>query len=153
MQSGDEACDDGNTDDDDGCAGDCASVDDGFVCVRPGEDCVRVVTCGNGRIEGPETCDDRNATAGGPSLQVRIGVAAGEPVDRGDDIFGWTVNLASRICDAAEARQILTSDVVHELGASQGFRFRDVGTRTLKGFLEPAPLFELIVETDREPSP
>ena len=31
---------------------------------------------------------------------VRIGIAAGEPVDHNDDLFGSTVNLASRICDA-----------------------------------------------------
>lgn len=61
---GDEVCDDGNDAEGDGCAADCASVEENFACGRPGTPCVRVVTCGNARIEGDETCDDRNTVAG-----------------------------------------------------------------------------------------
>ena len=50
----------------------------------------------------------RSAEGMTPELRVRIGVAAGEPVDHNDDLFGSTVTLASRICDAAEAGCILT---------------------------------------------
>ena len=64
-------------------------------------------------------------------------MAAGEPVDRGNDLFGSTVNLASRICDAAGGGQILVSDIVQDLGGPLGFRFLEAGLRTLKGFLEP----------------
>ena len=85
----------------------------------------------------------RNATADGPALRIRIGMAAGEPVDRGDDLFGATVNLASRICDAADGEQILVSDVVQDLGGPLGFRFLEAGLRTLKGFQAPSPVFEL----------
>jgi class 3 adenylate cyclase len=87
--------------------------------------------------------DARNTTTDGPALRVRIGMAAGEPVDRGDDLFGSTVNLASRICDAADGGQILVSDVVKDLGGPLGFGFRELGLRTLKGFQEPSALFEL----------
>jgi class 3 adenylate cyclase len=87
--------------------------------------------------------DTRNASTDGPALRVRIGMAAGEPVDRGDDLFGSTVNLASRICDAADGGQILVSDVVQDLGAPLGFGFVEAGLRTLKGFQEPSQLFEL----------
>lgn len=84
-----EACDDGNTDDGDGCAADCSRVEDDFVCVRPGEDCVRVVTCGNGRIEGSETCDDRNTTPGdGCDERCQI-----EP--------GWVCPVVGAACRAA----------------------------------------------------
>ena len=41
--------------------------------------------------------DERNVISPAPALRVRIGIAAGEPVDRNDDLFGSTVNLASRI--------------------------------------------------------
>ena len=54
-----------------------------------------------------------------------------------------TVNLASRICDAADGGQILVSDVVQDLGGPLGFRFLEAGLRTLKGFQEPSALFEL----------
>ena len=52
-------------------------------------------------------------------LLVRIGIAAGEPVDHNDDLFGSTVNLASRICDASDPGHILTSDLVHEMGTGE----------------------------------
>lgn len=78
-----------------------------------------------------------------PELKVRIGLAAGEPVDHNDDIFGSTVNLASRICAVAEAGHILVSDVVRDLGSQRGYRFEDLGERDLKGFTQPTRVFEL----------
>ena len=75
--------------------------------------------------------------------QVRIGMAAGEPVAHNDDLFGAAVNLASRICDAADARQILVSDLVQELGAKGGFSFQATGERPLKGFSDPTRVYEL----------
>lgn len=57
---GNEVCDDANTDNDDGCTGDCSAVEEKYACPVPGEACVRIVVCGNGRIEGDETCDDAN---------------------------------------------------------------------------------------------
>ena len=88
--------------------------------------------------------DERNAREEGPRLRVRIGLAAGEPIERGDDLFGATVNLASRICAAADGGQILVSAEVQELGVGAGYRFRDVGSRLLKGFAQPTPLYELL---------
>ena len=80
----------------------------------------------------------------GPELRVRIGIDAGEPVDHNDDLFGSTVTLASRICDAAAPGHVLTSDVVHDLGEKCGFSF-DVGhERILKGFSSPTRVFELV---------
>jgi class 3 adenylate cyclase len=74
--------------------------------------------------------------AGGatPELRVRIGIAAGKPVDHNDDLFGSTVNLASRICDAAEPGHILASDVVQEMGTDKGFPFGPSRDLELKGF-------------------
>src|SRR5438552_9425788 len=40
-------------------------------------------------------------------LRVPIGVAAGEPVDHNDDLFGATVTLATRLCRAADAGRLL----------------------------------------------
>ena len=85
----------------------------------------------------------RSAEGLTPELRVRIGVAAGEPVDHNDDLFGSTVTLASRICDAAEAGHILTSDLVRELGSQRGFAFDGGREVTLKGFSGPTRVFEL----------
>ena len=78
-----------------------------------------------------------------PELRVRIGVAAGEPVDHNDDLFGSTVTLASRICDAADAGCILTSDLVRDLGSERGFAFAGGREVVLKGFSGPTCVFEL----------
>jgi class 3 adenylate cyclase len=85
----------------------------------------------------------RAAEAQTPELRVRIGIAAGEPVDHNDDLFGSTVTLASRICDAADAGRILTSDLVRDLGIERGFTFDDGRELLLKGFSGPIRVFEL----------
>lgn len=86
----------------------------------------------------------RAADAPGPQLEVRIGMAAGRPVDHNDDIYGAAVVLASRICDMAEAGQVFTSEEVRSGGEAAGFSFREVGLRPLKGFRDPVPVFELV---------
>lgn len=88
--------------------------------------------------------DARSREGGIPELRVRIGMAAGEPVDHNDDMFGSAVNLASRICDAAVAGHILVSDIVHDLGVEQGFSLQEADARVLKGFSEPTRVFELL---------
>jgi len=56
-----EACDDGNTNDGDGCASNCMMIEPGFRCPSVGVLCVPIV-CGDSRIDAPENCDDGNAT-------------------------------------------------------------------------------------------
>lgn len=70
-------------------------------------------------------------------IQIRVGVAAGEPVERHNDLFGVTVQLASRLCAHAEAEQILVSNVVAELCAGKTIPFEDLGEVSLKGFEQP----------------
>lgn len=94
--------------------------------------------------------DARAATGATPDLRVRIGSAAGEPVDHNDDLFGSTVTLARRICDVAEAGHILVSPLVRELGTAQGFRFDEGREVVLKGFTDPTRVFE-VVRTTPEP--
>jgi DNA-binding NarL/FixJ family response regulator/class 3 adenylate cyclase len=74
--------------------------------------------------------------AGGPGLSA--GLDAGEPIPEGDDLYGTAVTVASRLCDAAGAGEILVSEVVsrvagpriaetmHPVGA---LRLRGVGQR------------------------
>lgn len=79
-----------------------------------------------------------------PELDIRLGLAAGEPVDQDDDIFGSVVTLANRICSLAGASQILVSDVVRDIGVNHGFAFDEGATQVLKGFPEPARIYELL---------
>jgi class 3 adenylate cyclase len=71
------------------------------------------------------------------SLKVRIGAAAGEPVEDHNDLFGSTVQLAARLCRHATPDQILVSNAIAELCLGKGFLFQDVGELMLKGFARP----------------
>ncbi len=70
-------------------------------------------------------------------LKVRVGAAAGEPVEQHNDLFGSTVQLAARLCAHAQPEQILVSNAIAELCIGKGLSFEDVGEVTLKGFNSP----------------
>jgi len=70
-------------------------------------------------------------------LKIRIGAAAGEPVEQHDDLFGCTVQLAARLCSHASPEQILVSSAIAELCLGKGFSFQDIGEVVLKGFDRP----------------
>jgi class 3 adenylate cyclase len=71
------------------------------------------------------------------ALKLRVGVAAGEPVEHHDDLFGCTVQLASRLCACAEPDQIIVSNVVAELCEGKLLVFQQLGEVSLKGFDQP----------------
>ena len=70
-------------------------------------------------------------------VKIRVGAAAGEPVEQHNDLFGCTVQLASRLCSAASPDQILVSTAVAELCSGKGLAFHDIGEVNLKGFEHP----------------
>ena len=70
-------------------------------------------------------------------VKVRIGAAAGDPVENHLDLFGSTVQLAARLCSHAQPEQILVSNVVAELCIGKGLTFQDLGEVSLKGFDRP----------------
>jgi class 3 adenylate cyclase len=73
----------------------------------------------------------------GRPMKVRIGAAAGEPVEHHHDLFGCTVQLAARLCSYASPEQILVSNVIAELCLGKGFSFQDIGEVALRGFDRP----------------
>ncbi|HEY6319686.1 MAG TPA: nickel-binding protein [Acidimicrobiia bacterium] len=85
--------------------------------------------------------NDRNEREAIP-LHVSIGISAGEPVtDDHDDLFGAAVQLAARLCDAAEPGDIAVSVAVRELCIGKQFRFEDRGAVPLKGMPEPISMY------------
>jgi len=75
---------------------------------------------------------------GAPPFQVSIGISAGEPVtNESNDLFGAAVQLAARLCAAADEGAILTSVAVRELCIGKPFEFSDHGMLDLKGWPEP----------------
>jgi fibro-slime domain-containing protein len=63
-----EACDDGNDQDGDGCAGSCLLVEQGYVCkparLNAPQICIPFARCGDGFVAPPEQCDDANVADG-----------------------------------------------------------------------------------------
>jgi class 3 adenylate cyclase len=70
-------------------------------------------------------------------LKVRVGAAAGEPVEQNDDLFGSTVQLAARLCAHAQPEQILVSNAIPDLCIGKGLFFEELGEVVLKGFGKP----------------
>jgi class 3 adenylate cyclase len=70
-------------------------------------------------------------------LKVRVGAAAGEPVEQHNDLFGSTVQLAARLCAHARPEQILVTNAIAELCLGKGLLFEDLGEVALKGFGSP----------------
>lgn len=70
-------------------------------------------------------------------IRVRIGAAAGEPVEDHSDLFGSTVQLAARLCSHANPAQSLVSNAVAELCIGKGLAFEDLGEVVFKGFDRP----------------
>jgi class 3 adenylate cyclase/pimeloyl-ACP methyl ester carboxylesterase len=85
---------------------------------------------------------EHNETADEP-IRLRMGLNAGEPIAEGEDLFGTAVNLAARIAAHAAGGEILVAGVVRELAAGKGFLFADRGDVALRGFEEPARLYEV----------
>ncbi|MEX1254163.1 MAG: adenylate/guanylate cyclase domain-containing protein [Dehalococcoidia bacterium] len=85
------------------------------------------------------------------NLQVHVGLNAGEPVAEDEDLFGTAVQLARRVCDQAQAGEILVSNVVRELAAGKGFLFADHGASALKGFEDPVRLYEVRWRDEEQP--
>jgi len=84
-----------------------------------------------------------DAASSAPTIRVRIGLNAGEPIAEEKDLFGTAVNMAARIAAKAEGGEIMASDVVRQLVAGKGFLFSDRGEVELKGFEEPVRLYEV----------
>jgi len=75
------------------------------------------------------------------AISAHAGVHAGPVIERDLDVFGQTVNVASRIADVAGPGEVLASRTVVE-GAGDGtVRFEPIGDVELKGLLQPLPLF------------
>ena len=70
---------------------------------------------------------------------LRVGVAAGQVVVRGGDVFGAPVNLAARLVATAQPGEILVDPVAAGL-ATTG-RLEPRGARELPGFAEPVETY------------
>jgi len=83
-------------------------------------------------------------------LRVRIGIHAGEPVEDNNDLLGCVVQVASRICQNAEADTVVVSDIVRNLVVGR-FEAVDLGLTLLKGLVHPSHLYRISCKFFHEP--
>ena len=79
-------------------------------------------------------------------MAIRIGLAAGEPVDHNEDkngLYGPSVNLARRLCDHTTSEHVLVAGALKRLTADD-FEFGPAQVLELKGFAQPQTAFELL---------
>ena len=77
-------------------------------------------------------------------VPAHAGIATGPVIQRDLDLFGRTVNMASRIAGQAGPGEIVVSSEVADLaGPQDGPRFEQIEATMLKGFDEPVRLFRL----------
>ena len=108
------------------------SMGDGFLAVFDGP--ARAIQCASAIRDGARQL----------GIDVRVGLHAGEVELRGADIAGMTVNIGSRVCDLAEANQILVSRTVVDLVVGSGIDFEDRGEHSMKGVPGTWRLFAVV---------
>jgi adenylate cyclase len=79
------------------------------------------------------------------SLPAHAGIHAGPVVERDLDLFGRTVNLASRIAEAAGPGEVLVSEAVVDAVDDPAWQFERADAAVLKGITDPVLLFRVKV--------
>jgi class 3 adenylate cyclase len=76
---------------------------------------------------------------------AHVGMHVGAVVERDGDVFGRTVNLASRISNVAGPGEMLvTRETTEVVGGRAGVAFEPSGPVQLKDVAEPLPLFRAL---------
>ena len=87
---------------------------------------------------------------GGTKLGLRVGFNAGPVIQRDNDVFGDTVNLASRLVDQAGKGQIITSaETAAQLGPLYRSWIRQLYAIQVKGKSEEVALAEIVWRFDQ----
>jgi adenylate cyclase len=74
------------------------------------------------------------------------GIAAGPIVSRDGDVYGHTVNLASRIASRASPNELLVPLDVTDRVSEAGLEWEDIGATELKGIPEPVHLARVRID-------
>jgi class 3 adenylate cyclase len=76
-------------------------------------------------------------------LPLRTGIAAGKVIIfEGDDFIGMSINLASRLCDAAAPGEVIVSEEVRA-ALGDDYPLVSLGERPLPGIVAPFPMWRL----------
>lgn len=89
---------------------------------------------------------EHNSTEGAPPLRLRVGIHLGDVEDRGTDILGDAVNIASRIEPLAEPGGIcLSAQVYDQVRHKVPYQIEPLGPKSLKGISEPVHVFRIVL--------
>jgi adenylate cyclase len=75
---------------------------------------------------------------------LRAGMHYGPIIQRGNDVFGSTVNVAARITARAGGGEVFVTRPVADAAAAAEIRTRRLGLIPLRNLTEPVELFELV---------
>ncbi|MBT4908166.1 MAG: tetratricopeptide repeat protein, partial [Rhodospirillaceae bacterium] len=107
-------------------------------------------------VDIQEALAARNAGADDDQkILLRIGISLGDVIVEGSDLYGNSVNVASRMEGLAEPGGICVSGNVHEhIGRSLDVIFEDMGDQSVKNIVQPVRCYRVLLEpgkTDTSP--
>ena len=81
---------------------------------------------------------------------VRVGMHTGPAVERGADWFGSTVNIAARVAELAQEREVLLSGATRDAVAAHHpeIELRRRGRKRVRNVRDPVDLFAAVIATD-----
>lgn len=79
---------------------------------------------------------------------LRAGIAYGPAVRRGEDVYGATVNIASRLAAKAHPGHVLVTAQVAETAERLGLRVQSLGSTSLRNLRRPVDVFDLTVDQE-----
>jgi class 3 adenylate cyclase len=109
------------------------TLGDGFLATFDGP--ARAVRCASAIVEAIPAI----------GLSVRAGLHVGEVEASVNDVSGIAVHVAARVVAAAAPNQVLVSGTLKDLVAGSNIKFRNQGSRTLKGLDNKIRLFAVPV--------
>lgn len=95
-----------------------------------------------------------NETTANAELKIRIGIATGlvvvgklgtDGATETDAVTGEPANLAARLQTLAAPNSVIVSSLTRQLAADR-FEYLDLGTRSIKGFDSPVPVYQVVGE-------
>lgn len=81
--------------------------------------------------------------------EISIGLDVGQVVERGGDVYGPPVNMASRLSDSARPGSVLVTGALQH-GRAGLYDFTSVGRRKFKGVANPVAVYRVRPKGERE---
>ena len=102
-------------------------------------------------IKIQETLGQRNSSCENSfdEIHVRIGIHVGDIIEKGDDIFGDGVNIASRIVSVADGGEICISQEANaSIQGQKEILSASIGSHNLKNIVESWDLYRIFIDND-----